>query len=1280
MLFRSGSDASNNETATIYQNDGGGTFTDISAGLTGVGAGSSSWGDVDGDGDVDLAVTGNDGSNATATIYRNDGGGTFSAIGAGLTGVDAISSSSWGDVDADGDLDLVVTGSDGSIQTATIYENTAPPAIAVEQGGTPISNGDTFDLGSTTAGTDLSTTFTVGNVGTGVDLDVSDFTFSGPDAASFTVTPTTATLAPNATANFTVTLDGATPGTFDATAEISSNDPNVPTFTLDVTGEVIPESITQVQPQSGAPGTPVRIYGSGFDGTTTATIGGTATVVDSIRAGGSVLYTSVPSGPSGTSDVTVDFGGGTTATIPSGFDVLTGGPGRFADIGANVADVSDSSTDWGDMDGDGDLDLVVTGNNTANAPQATIYENQGSGSFVPVGAGLTGVSEGSSTWGDMDGDEDLDLVVTGFDGSARSARIYENQGGGSFAPIGAGLTGVIRSSSDWGDMDGDGDLDLVVTGRDVSNNRTATVYVNQGGGSFAPGAGLTGVSTGSSDWGDVDGDGDLDLVITGEDGSGSPTATIYENQGGGSFAPLGAGLTRVELSSSDWGDFNGDGTLDLLVTGLDTGFNATTTIYQNDGSGTFSPLNLGLPGVANNASKWGDLDGDGDLDLLITGLDNGGSGTAIVYENQGSGMFAPLSTQLVGVNEGTSEGVDWGDFDSDGDLDLVLTGVADVGGTRSGRIYENVPPPTATTDPVTDIGVSRATLNATVNPTGFDARVYFELTETSTGDVSVLAGDTLRTNLTTAQPVALTTPDSLLANTSYTYIVSTANAADSVAGIAEGFTTDLAPVLSFTPAALTETLPEGGTRDVTLTLQNSGPAGSTLEYSFPNAVSMTLVEQSSIQTSRSEPGVTNTEPKGGTSLDNTGDPVLLGAGGPDTFGYNWIDSNESAGPAFSWTDITSTGTFITLGLDDSQTVPLPFSFDFYGESKTDVTIASNGYLTFGTNGTDFTNDGIPNTTSPDDLIAPFWDDLDPGSGGTVHYLDDGNRFIVQWTDVPFFNQPSTANTFQVILNQGGSVRFQYLSTEGSGSATVGIENSDASDGLEVSSNVTYVEDNLAVLLSPGGDVISNVSPASGSIAGGSQQTVTVTLGDQFLDTGTYNETLDLQTNDPGQTDVGIPVDVTVEPRRVTQVQPQSGAPGTPVRIYGNGFDGGTTLTFGGTTALIDSISGTGDVLYAQVPSGVSGTVDVLADFGGGITGTLPGAFDVLTGGPGIFSDIGASLAGVRFSSSDWGDYDGDGDLDLVITGRDGSGNETARIYRNDGGSTFTDISAGLTGV
>ena len=181
---------------------------------------------------------------------------------------------------------------------------------------------------------------------------------------------------------------------------------------------------------------------------------------------------------------------------------------------------------------------------------------------------------------------------------------------------------------------------------------------------------------------------------------------------------------------------------------------------------------------------------------------------------------------------------------------------------------------------------------------------------------------------------------------------------------------------------------------------------------------------------------------------------------------------KACGNAFE--DIAGTGTQLFLGDDDGEFVPLGFTFNFFGDDHTDIAVSSNGYLTFGTDLTDFTNDPIPTTILPNDFIAPLWDDFNPSVGGTVHYQTLGTapnrQFIAQWTNVPQFAM-ADSNTFQAILGEASNcIQFRYgaFTPEAlAGDYTVGVENQDGTEGLGLD----------ASMLSPG-DCVS-ICPAGG---------------------------------------------------------------------------------------------------------------------------------------------------------------------------------------------------------
>jgi hypothetical protein len=349
----------------------------------------------------------------------------------------------------------------------------------------------------------------------------------------------------------------------------------------------------------------------------------------------------------------------------------------FTENSSSLTGVDYSDADWGDYDNDGDLDILLTGYDGSN--WAIIYKNNGDQTFSNSGIGLWGVAQGSSDWGDYNNDGDLDVLITG----SGVSKIFKNNGSDSFSDISAGLTGISFSSAAWGDYDNDGDLDILLTGYDGSN-KISKIYRNNGSDSFTDiGAGLTGVQNGSVAWGDYDNDGDLDILLIGYDGS-SYISKIYQNNGNDSFSDINAGLTEVGWGSAAWGDYDNDGDLDILLTGY-TGSVRISKIYKNNGNESFTDINAGLTGVAGPAA-WGDYNSDGNLDVLLSGAGYDGSSLRIsrIYKNNGNDSFTDINAGLTSVTAGCSA---WGDYDNDGDLDILLTG--ETGSEKISKIYRN---------------------------------------------------------------------------------------------------------------------------------------------------------------------------------------------------------------------------------------------------------------------------------------------------------------------------------------------------------------------------------------------------------------------------------------------------------------------------------------------------------------------------------------------------------------------------------------------------------------
>jgi len=257
-------------------------------------------------------------------------------------------------------------------------------------------------------------------------------------------------------------------------------------------------------------------------------------------------------------------------------------------------------------------------------------------------------------------------------------------------------------------------------------------------------------------------------------------------------------------------------------------------------------------------------------------------------------------------------------------------------------------------------------------------------------------------------------------------------------------------------------------------------------------------------------------------------PMTADFGGPDEFGYFWIDSNEPNGPTFEWVDITGIGSPLSFGDDENQG-PFDFGFEmpFYENTFSSINICSNGWLSFTSTYTTYSNVGIPNSNEPNCLIAPFWDDLDPGEYGMVYFYTNGvDSVVVEWDGVPHF--PGNGSyTFEAILTADGNITFQYLALDGElASNTIGIEDYDGSIGLEVAYNTPYATDGLAVLFKIPTFWLY-VDPVGGAILPDESVDHTVTFDATDLDLGTYTGYLRINSNDPNDPTYVVPCTLNV---------------------------------------------------------------------------------------------------------------------------------------------------------
>lgn len=196
-------------------------------------------------------------------------------------------------------------------------------------------------------------------------------------------------------------------------------------------------------------------------------------------------------------------------------------------------------------------------------------------------------------------------------------------------------------------------------------------------------AGLTPFGHGFSSMADYDADGDLDLVLTGIQTNSLGQATLFQNNEG-TFSPTATLLEGLQKGTARWADYDLDGDLDLLLAGLADDYSRKTILYFND-NGLLKPTTVRFPGFANGQADWFDYDRDGDPDLLISGDTLSLNHFTGLYRNEGSGAFSLIPT---GIPNLVSSAMAFADIDNDGDLDIAISG--DSGGGDITRLYKNV--------------------------------------------------------------------------------------------------------------------------------------------------------------------------------------------------------------------------------------------------------------------------------------------------------------------------------------------------------------------------------------------------------------------------------------------------------------------------------------------------------------------------------------------------------------------------------------------------------------
>ncbi|WP_299440106.1 VCBS repeat-containing protein [uncultured Aquimarina sp.] len=1216
----------------IYTNTAG-TFTELAtANLTGVTDGAVAWGDHDSDGDLDIVLTGSAGGSRISKIYTNTAG-TFTELATSNLAQVSFSSVDWGDYDNDGDLDILLTGIEGSTASASIskiYTNTAGTFTELA----------TANLTAVNVGAALW-----GDYDNDGDLDVllNGWTASGNISKIYT--NTAGAFTELATANLPGAafgrsawgdydndgdLDILLTGEFPVSSKIFTNNtvtpntaPTAPTTpTAVVNGNEVTLSWTaSTDAETPSSGLSYNVYIKDASASSAYTVGPMAQENDGWRklpdignAQQNTSYTwKLPQQYHGVNTnftfkvQAIDHNFTGSAFSTEGTFTVDLRP--FTELStANLMDLLNSSAAWGDYDNDGDLDVLLIGQDspvTLNA-YSKIYTNN-NGIFTELtSANLQGLNYSKGAWGDYDNDGDLDVLITGsIGGFSGVTKIYTNTNGVFTEDTGTNLPNFVGGSVVWGDYDNDGDLDVLITRASKSE-----IYTNDNGVfSELATANLIGVSDSFATWGDYDNDGDLDILLTGYTGS-ADISKIYTNTNGVFTELTSANLTGVSYSHAAWGDYDDDGDLDILLTGY-TGSTTVSKIYNNN-AGTFTELvTANLPRLQYSSVAWGDYDNDGDLDVLLFGLNSGASITKI-YTNT-SGVFSELvSASLTGGFNGNAT---WGDYDNDGDLDILVSGQESIGVNFS-KIYTNnsfTPntPPTAPTNPTAVVSENEvilswiASTDAETPSNGLSYNVYIkEASISSAYIVSPMAQENdgwrkLPAIGNVGQGTSYVYKLPAACTTNYTFKVQAVD--HSFAGSAFSAEGSFSIVDTTNPTIVTQ--------DITVQLDALGNASIT-----PAQIDNGSSDNCGIQS---------------MSLDIT------------TFNSTNAGTNV----------VTLTVTDVN-GNSDSRTATVTVQNIFEELTTANLTDVFQSDLAWG----DYDNDGdldllLTGKKSISVAVDPI-SKIYTNNGGTFTELASANLEGVQYGSSEWGDYDNDGDLDILLTGLGvGDTPVAKIYTNNGGTFTeLGTANLTAIAYGDVAWGDYDNDGDLDILLTGSTSSFSPISKIYTNDEGTFTELTTANLPGLYsgaLAWGDYDNDGDLDillTGYTGSEDIS--------------------------KIYTNNNNNGTftELTSANLTGVSFSSVAWGD--YDN-----DGDLDILL---AGYTGST-NVSKIYTNTAGSFTELAtANLHGVQEGSVAWGDHDNDGDLDILLTGT--GGGARTRIYTNTAGNFTHLVTGNLTDI
>jgi len=331
----------------------------------------------------------------------------------------------------------------------------------------------------------------------------------------------------------------------------------------------------------------------------------------------------------------------------------------------------------GDLDNDNDIDILLSGTDAFGNKVSGIYENKGDTSFLSFGAPILPVDNGAVAMADFNNDNYLDFIVSGWNSTntKKVIQLFRNNKNKTFTQVPVPFDSIAYGNIHCFDFDRDGDIDVLISGRNNANKKICKIYRNNKNAQFSlvTGTGIAGLTDGGVAIADFNSDQLLDIAISGLDNGNNNVTNLYYQDNKGNFTVQNFSFTPLVFGDLVANDYNNDGQMDILLTGQDVLSNRITKIYENVGNGaSFIDKPTNLAGIINGNIAFGDCNNDGQIDISITG-DDGNSATSkrtYFYVNNNSSIFTTVS----GLVDVANSRVSFFDFDNDKDLDILVSG------------------------------------------------------------------------------------------------------------------------------------------------------------------------------------------------------------------------------------------------------------------------------------------------------------------------------------------------------------------------------------------------------------------------------------------------------------------------------------------------------------------------------------------------------------------------------------------------------------------------------